>query len=173
MPSESGRSDCDEELLSPVRIPFVSPIRAFGRLIVNWCLFGEGVDPFRRAAVIYFFYGAIYFGGAIVQLTSERRTVFFGFVPWWAFYLLGALVVIGFPLLVWNRFKWFTRILAVGPFIKASTLAARQLPAEVESGSINPFPWIFAATAIWAAVHLFYAGWRDLLAIRRPENSGG
>ena len=138
----------------------------------NWCLFGEGVDPFHRAAVIYFIYGAIYFGGALAQLTSERKTVFFGFVPWWAFYVLGAIVVIGFPLLVWNRYKWFTRILAFGPLFKAGTLAARQLPAEIVSGSMNPFPWIFAAAAIWAAVHLFYAGWEDLLARRRRERSG-
>ena len=173
MPPESVSSDRKQGFPHSEGIPHTSRFRAVGRLIGSWCLFGEGVDPFHRAAVIYFIYGAIYFGGAMAQLTSDRKTVFFGFVPWWAFYVLGAIVVIGFPLLVWYRFKWFTRILAFGPLIKAGTLVARQLPAEIVSGSMNPFPWIFAAAAVWAAVHLFYAGWGDLLARRRREKSGG
>lgn len=166
---ESGSTNREKGIPSPEQLPFVSRIRAGLRMMANWCLFGDEVDPFRRAAVIYFIYGAIYFLGAIVQLTSERKVQFFGFVPWWVFYVLGAIVMVGFPLLVWNRLKWFTRILVFGPLIKAGTLAARELPAELAGGSINPFPWIFFLAAIWATAHIFYAGWRDLCVRTRLE----
>ena len=98
-------------------------------------------------------------GGAIAKLTSERKVDFFGTVPWWTFYLIGALALVGFPIMVWFRFKWFTRIIAFGPTVKAITLIGREGRSLMKGEPMNLFYWIFAVVAVWAAVHLFRAGW--------------
>ena len=83
-------------------------------------------DPYRRAAAGYVAYGLVYLFGAVVQLTPERQHDFWGFVPWWAFYLVGLALIMGLPVLIWRRYMWFTRILAIFPAIKALTLLVKQ-----------------------------------------------
>ena len=70
-------------------------------------------DPYALAAVVYLAYGLVYLGGAVAALTPERQVTFFGFVPWWAFYVVGLGLVMTLPALVWRRFKWLTRFISV------------------------------------------------------------
>ena len=126
------------------------------------------MTPYRVAAVFYFFYGLVYLGGAISRLTPDRMVTFFGFVPWWAFYVAGGLMVAVLPLLVWRRYKWFTRIIAIGPAGKALSLCWRQ--ARTPDGETAMYDWFFIAVAITAAVLLFRAGWGRPAPARRGLN---
>jgi hypothetical protein len=70
------------------------------------------MDPrarkYNQAAIGYLVYGVIYLAGAIYLGRIGKGPE--GTV-WW--YLLGAAMAFGFPYLIWKRFKWVTRILAV------------------------------------------------------------
>jgi hypothetical protein len=113
------------------------------------------IDRYRVAAVAYFAYGLVYLGGAILALTPKRMGTFFGFVPWWAFYVVGACLVVALPLLVWRRHKWFTRIIALGPAGKALSLCWR---LGADGATTRLYDWFFIAVAIATAVLLFRAG---------------
>ncbi len=117
------------------------------------------VDPYRRAAAAYAAYGLVYLTGAVMQLTPDRQRDFFGFVPWWVFYLAGLLVVCTLPVLVWRRYRWLTRVLSVFPAIKAFTLLIKQGRLMGIGEPTVIFNWFFAAVALVAAVLLFRAGW--------------
>jgi hypothetical protein len=96
--------------------------------------------------------------GAVVQLDQERQREFFGVLPWWSFYLVGAGIIMWFPVLIWKRRRTFTRILSIFPFIKAMTLLIKQgklLGAGEEALTYN---WFFAVVAISASVLLMKAG---------------
>ena len=114
------------------------------------------MDPYHLAAACYFAYGLIYLGGAIVALTPQRRVTFFGFFPWWGFYLAGSLMLLLLPLLVWRRKRWLTRLLAFGPAGKALTLCWRQGREGLVVHDL-----LFLVAAVLAAVLLFRAGWAD------------
>ncbi len=119
---------------------------------------------------MYLIYGIVYLFGAILQITPERMGVYFGFVPWWAFYLLGAVAVVLLPLLVWYRFKWFTRILGFGPAVKALSLILKQLRLHDAGETPFIYNWFFLVVAFWAALHLFRAGWgRQCLSHSRKK----
>lgn len=52
--------------------------------------------------------------GAVIELSDDRKRNFMrGHVPWWVFYLVGAVFVIGFPLLINRGYRWFTGVLAL------------------------------------------------------------
>lgn len=131
-------------------------------------------DPYRRAAVMYFIYGVVYLLGAILQITPERMGDFFGFVPWWAFYLLGALSVVFIPVLVWYRLKWFTRVLAFGPAIKMISLVLKQYRLFIAGETPLFYNWLFIFVAFLATVHLFQAGWgrQESTSFRTKEIAG-
>jgi glucan phosphoethanolaminetransferase (alkaline phosphatase superfamily) len=115
-------------------------------------------EPYRQAAVAYAAYGAVYMFGAIVQLDQERQREFFGVLPWWSFYLVGAGIMVWFPILIWKRHRTFTRVLSIFPFIKAMTLLVKQgkmLGAGEEAVTYN---WFFAIVAVAASVLLMKAG---------------
>jgi hypothetical protein len=116
-------------------------------------------DPYRRAAVAYVVYGLVYLVGAILQLTPDRQRDFFGFVPWWAFYVAGAAVILTLPVLVWRRYKWFTRILSIFPAIKALSLFIKQGRLMGAGEPTVPYNWFFAVVALAAGALLFRAGW--------------
>jgi len=116
-------------------------------------------DPYRRAAGGYVLYGLVYMFGAIQQLTPERQHDFFGFVPWWVFYLAGAVLILWFPVLIWKRHMWFTRVLAVFPAIKALTLLVKQGRLMGQGEAAVSYNWFFALVAMGAAVLLYRAGW--------------
>ncbi len=115
--------------------------------------------PYRRAAVGYAVYGSVYLLGAILQLTPDRQRDFFGFVLWWSFYIAGAALILTLPILVWRRFRWFTRILAFFPAIKAVTLLVKQGRLIGEGAPTNTYNWLFALVALVASALLFVAGW--------------
>ncbi len=126
-------------------------------------------DPYRLAAVCYFLYGVVYLVGACIWLTPERMVTFFGFVPWWAFYVAGGLMVLALPLLVWRRFKWLTRVIALGPAGKALALCWRQGrgPSDLSRDPASfVYDWFFLGVAILAAVLLFRAGWGNQAGAR-------
>jgi len=114
---------------------------------------------YRRAAVAYTVYGSLYMGGALAALDEERKTTFFGFVPWWSFYLVGAIILAIVPVLVWRRSKWFTRILCLGPAGKALALFWR-MGLDLQAGEgLSAFQALFALAAVVAASLLALAGW--------------
>jgi len=117
-------------------------------------------DRYHQAAVAYFLYGIVYLSGAWFRLTPERQVSIYN-IPWWAFYIAGALLVIVLPLLVWKHFKWFTRIIVLGPTIKAVVLLKRELPATLSGTEIDLFNWFFVGVALVAAYLLFRAGWGE------------
>ena len=65
-------------------------------------------DPWARAALAYLVYGTVYLVGAIMELDPARQRTFWGFVPWWAFYALGAAFVLTFPVYISRGVRWLT-----------------------------------------------------------------
>jgi len=123
---------------------------------------------YQTAAASYSIYGLIYLAGAIAQLTPERQINFFGFVPWWLFYLGGVFLILLLPVLIWRRPQslrgqltrmWFIRILAFGPAVKALSLLWKQSRLITAGQSSDLYNWFFCAIAIVASLFLFRAGW--------------
>ena len=110
-------------------------------------------DPYVHAAVAYIAYGLVYLGGAIAQLTPERRVTHWGFMPWWAFYVIGAALIVVLPWAILRWRPWVARILALGPAAKALVLCLR-----IGQGSGGAFDVGFAGIAVVAAVMLARAG---------------
>lgn len=110
-------------------------------------------DPFVHAAVAYVVYGLVYLGGAIARLTPDRKVTHWGFMPWWAFYVLGALLVVALPWAVLRWRPWAARILALGPASKALVLCMR-----IGQGRGSAFDVGFAGIAVVAALVLARAG---------------
>jgi hypothetical protein len=131
-------------------------------------------DPYAQAAAAYATYGLVYLGGAMAALTPERRTTFFGFVPWWAFYVGGAGLLVGLSALLWRRLRWLALVLWIGPLVKAVTLVRRELLAGA-SGGASAFRWAFVAVALIAAITILRAGLtpRTAASARSPEQGAG
>ena len=122
-------------------------------------------DSYAQAATFYLFYGLVYFGGAVAALTPDRKVTFFGFVPWWAFYVAGLVLICTLPLLVWRGAKWLTRFLTIAVAIKALTLCWKQGRLIQSGEGADPYTWFFIVVAIAAAALLFRASFGD----RRPQ----
>jgi|GEM_PF-2490955 len=121
-------------------------------------------NAYQRAAVGYLVYGCVYMGGAIAEILadeSRQKSFFGGTVPWWAFYVVGALLIALMPVLVWKRYKWLTRILAFGPAGKAITLFWLMGKDLREGGGLDAYSLVFAVVAVTSACLLAYAGWTD------------
>jgi hypothetical protein len=116
-------------------------------------------NAYRRSAIAYAVYGALYMGGAVAALDAERKATFFGFVPWWAFYVAGALVLAVLPVLVWRQFKWVARLLCLGPAVKALVLFWRMGLSLQAGEGLSGFQLLFALAAVVAASLLALAGW--------------
>jgi len=104
-------------------------------------------------------YGLVYLFGAANQLTPDRQHDFYG-VPWWAFFVVGALLVAIFPVLVWKRYRRFTQILSIFPAIKAATLLMKQGKLMGAGEPTVPYNWFFAVVALSASVVLFRVAFR-------------
>jgi hypothetical protein len=118
---------------------------------------------YNQAAIGYLVYGVIYLAGAIYlgQIgVGPDGTV------WW--YLIGAAMAVGFPCLIWKRFKWVTRILAVLVLVRVIGLLRIAVRAGMER---VPLPWggeittshgaiIFMLIAVAACILLARAGWQ-------------
>ncbi|MEE2750792.1 MAG: hypothetical protein VX519_05135 [Myxococcota bacterium] len=101
----------------------------------------------------------MYLAGPVAGLTPDRQTTYLGFVPWWVFYVVGILLWVGVPWIVWRGHALLTRIIAIGPAGKALVLfwqVGRQVSAGEPPSLYRIF---FAATAVTATCLLCLAGW--------------
>ena len=114
-------------------------------------------NPFRAASLGYFAYGCVYLLGAALQMTPDRQHDFYG-VPWWGFFVGGALLLTGLPILVWQERRRFTQVLSVFPALKALTLVAKQGKLMGAGEPTLAYNWFFAGVAVIASVLLFRAG---------------
>src|SRR5919106_5302770 len=118
---------------------------------------------YNQAAIGYFVYGVIYLIGAIYLGRIGKGPA--GTV-WW--YLIGAAMAMGFPWLIWKRFKWVTRILAVLVLVRVIGLV--RVAARAGSEPV-PLPWggeittsqgalLFMLIALTTCILLARAGWQ-------------
>jgi hypothetical protein len=124
---------------------------------------------YNDAAIGYLVYGLIYLAGAIYLDRMGRGP---DGTVWW--YLIGAAMASGFPYLIWKRFKWVTRVLAVLVLVRVIGLA--RLAARPEPESV-PLPWggdiavahgaiVFMLIAVFTCILLARAGWQRSLSDR-------
>jgi hypothetical protein len=118
---------------------------------------------YNEAAIGYLVYGLIYLAGAIHLGRIGRGPD--GTVLW---YLIGAAMAVGFPYLIWKRFKWITRVLAV--LVLVRVIGLLRVAARAESDSV-PLPWggeiatshgaiVFMLIAVLTCILLARAGWQ-------------
>jgi hypothetical protein len=118
---------------------------------------------YTEAAIGYLVYGLIYLAGAIYLGRIGKGPD--GTVLW---YLVGAAMAFGFPYLIWKRFKWMTRVLAVLVLVRVIGLV--RIAARAESDPV-PLPWggeiatshgamIFMLIAVLTSMLLARAGWQ-------------
>jgi hypothetical protein len=123
---------------------------------------GAKSRKYRQAAAGYFIYGLIYLLGAM-HLAGVGEGPDAG----WVWFIVGAAMVVAFPILIWMELKWVTRILAFLVAIRVLGLirvAAQEGDAGVE------LPWggdirltygaiLFAVIAATECYMLVRAGW--------------
>jgi hypothetical protein len=118
---------------------------------------------YRQAAIGYLVYGVIYLFGAIYLGRVGKGP---DGTVWW--YLIGAAMAFGFPYLIWKRFKWVTRILAVLVLVRVIGLVRIALRAGMEP---VPLPGggeiatshgviVFMLIAVMTCILLARAGWQ-------------
>jgi len=114
--------------------------------------------PHKVAAVSYFIYGVVYLLGAILELDPSRRVTFWGFVPWWTFYVAGAAIIATIPFFIMKGIRWLTWLLSFFVSIKCLWLVwvqGRNMSSGLEIDLYNIF---FAAVAGVTAMLLLRAG---------------
>ena len=118
---------------------------------------------YDQAAIGYLVYGVIYLAGAIYLGRIGKGP---DGTVWW--YLIGAAMAFGFPCLIWKRFKWVTRILAVLVLVRVIGLVRIAVRAGAEP---VPLPWggeiatshgaiVFMLIAVTTCILLARAGWQ-------------
>jgi uncharacterized membrane protein len=118
---------------------------------------------YAQAAIGYLVYGLIYLAGAIYLGRIGR-----GPAANMLWYFIGAAMAVGFPYLIWKRFKWMTRVLAVLVLVRVIGLVRIAARAELEP---VPLPWggeiatshgaiVFMVIAVLTCVLLARAGWQ-------------
>jgi len=118
---------------------------------------------YNQAAIGYFVYGVIYLTGAIYLGRIGKGP---DATLWW--YLIGAAMAFGFPWLIWKRFKWVTRILAVLVLVRVIGLVRIAVRGGTEP---VPLPWggeigmsygatLFMLIAVTTCILLARAGWQ-------------
>src|SRR5262245_26173512 len=123
----------------------------------------HGARKYRQADIGYFVYGVIYLTGAIYLGRIGRGP---DGTVWW--YLIGAAMAFGLPCLIWQRFKWVTRILAVLVLVRVIGLVRIAVRYGTEP---VPLPWggeistshgaiVFMLIAVTACILLARAGWQ-------------
>lgn len=138
---------------------------------------------YRDAAVGYLVYGLIYLIGAVylARVGASPRAMAPG-STWW--FVLGGLMVVVLPLLIWKEFKWLTRALAVLVLVRVVGLLRLMIRSDWEA---VPLPWggamseaygaaAFLAVSLVVCMLLARAGWSTWLERRRgsgePETAG-
>jgi hypothetical protein len=127
---------------------------------------------YNQAAIGYLIYGVVYLTGAVYL---GRIGMGPGGTAWW--YVIGAAMAIGFPYLIWKRFKWVTRILAVLVLVRVIGLVRIAVRADTEP---VPLPWsaeiatshgaiVFMLIAVTTCILLARAGWQRSPASTRTK----
>jgi len=122
-----------------------------------------GARKYTQAAIGYLVYGVIYLAGAIYLGRIGRGP---DATVWW--YVIGAAIALGFPYLIWKRFKWMTRILAVLVLVRVVGLIRVAVRADAAP---VPLPWggeiatshgaiVFMLIAVTTGILLARAGWQ-------------
>ena len=135
-------------------------------------------EKYRQAAVAYFIYGLLYLFGAVYAAStgiSERAALSGGSIGW---FVIGGVVVLLFPYLIWSGYKWFTRVLAAllmvritGLILTLTTEGSRviSMPGGVQlPGVIGSL--IFLLVTLAAFGMLVRAGWNLSAFARRPSS---
>ena len=123
----------------------------------------RGARKYTQAAIGYFVYGVIYLAGAIYLGRIGRGP---DATVWW--YVIGAAMAFGFPYLIWQRFKWMTRILSVLVLVRVGGLVRIAVRADTPP---VPLPWggeiatshgaiVFMLIAVTTCILLARAGWQ-------------
>jgi hypothetical protein len=118
---------------------------------------------YNQAAIVYLVYGLIYLAGAVYLGRIGKGP---GGTVWW--YFIGAAMAVGFPYLIWKRFKWVTRILAVLVLVRVIGLLRIAMRGGTEP---IPLPWggeiatshgaiVFMLIAVLTCILLARAGWQ-------------
>ncbi len=113
---------------------------------------------FRYAAIAYAVYGIVYMVGGVLELTPERRVTFWGFMPWWAFYVAGALILFTLPIFVWQGVRWLALTLCFFTAFKALWMVGIQGRRLATGDPTDLFDWVFSTVAAIAAGLLLNAG---------------
>ena len=125
-------------------------------------------NPFKAASLAYFVYGGVYLLGAALQMTPDRQHDFYG-VPWWGFFVVGALLLIGLPVLIWQGYRRFTQVLSIFPALKALTLVVKQGKLMGAGEPTLVYNWFFAGVALIASVLLFRAGFGPPVVVSEQQ----
>ena len=118
---------------------------------------------YHQAATAYLVYGVIYLAGAIYLGRIGRGP---NGTVWW--YVIGAAMAFGFPYLIWQRFKWMTRILALLVLVRVVGLGRIAVGADTD---FVPLPWggeiatshgatVFMLITVTTCILLARAGWQ-------------
>lgn len=114
---------------------------------------------YHQAALTYLGYGLVYWLGGFYLIeagVSEQDGVL------WL--VIGAVFVLVFPLLIWNGYTWFTRILAVLVLVRIGGLVHVM---ATDAGATVPLPWGGALRMVYgAAVFLVVAAITCFMLVR-------
>ena len=115
-------------------------------------------NPWFQAAIAYAVYGVVYLVGAIFELDNDRMRDFWGGIPWWVFYVVGTLFLVGFPFLIWRGLKWLIWPLCGLTGFKAFWLCWIQGRRVSAGDAIDWYQVFFVVVAVVACVLLYRAG---------------
>jgi hypothetical protein len=114
-------------------------------------------EAYKKAAIAYAIYGIVYMLGAILELNDARMKVFWGFVPWWAFYIVGTALMFSMPFLIYRKMRWISGFLAVGVSGKTLYLIYSQGRHVTQGDKTDPYNWFFALVALITTAFLLFA----------------
>ena len=127
----------------------------------------KSTERYRQAAITYLIYGILYLGGAtyIAAIGMTRRG--FDGPAGYAFFAVGLLFVILFPILIWRGNIWLTRILSI--LIGYRVFESFRIVLG-DSDKMVPLPWggeismqagtgVFLTVALVTMGMLIRAGW--------------
>lgn len=104
---------------------------------------------FRQAAWAYAIYGVCYLGGGLYLAAMDiaPRALRSGD---WVWFIMGGIIVILFPWLLWRGFKWFARFLVIAMAYRAWEVLKVTLAPSIEAVTLpggGSIPMTYAAGA--------------------------
>ena len=112
----------------------------------------------KTAALAYLVYGFVYLGGAWLEMTPERLSSFEGrAIPWWSYFIIGALITLGMPALLLRQIRWLGGLLGVATAGKALYLIWTQGRYLAADEPVSIYNWFFALVAIATSIALLRA----------------